>query len=364
MSQEIQIPASFQNQRMAKAFQGKVSLDDSLADGIGQSYPIIAYKGKIWALRHRGERKIVTRPDDGSPSGHLDVIILQQGKGKAKSFYKAYDPSTSEGERPICASIDGIVPDADVQLKQAESCALCPRNVWKTDPDSGRKGRECSDYKRLAVLVMPTQSAAVFGQPLMEPMFLRVPPDSLQSLARMGETMTAQGYHYSTYLTRITFDPLKAHPSMVFRPVQPLSDAEAEVVIELQNSPQAGRITGGDPAQQGIKMIEQAAPNTSWVPPAAVTAPVTERPNAGLSSMPPKPAQQQVDAVVAVVNTGLGKPVPKNAEAPKKPRAKPAPVQEAAPALAPQSNGQQADTGVSEPSDDELDAEIAKLITR
>jgi hypothetical protein len=68
MSQELQIPSIFQQKGLAKAFQGQAGThDDSLSDGIGQSFPIISIRGKIWALRYRGERKVVVRPDDGSP---------------------------------------------------------------------------------------------------------------------------------------------------------------------------------------------------------------------------------------------------------------------------------------------------------
>ena len=57
----------------------------SLADGIGQSYGVISYKGKVWSVRHRGVRKNVVRPDDGTPSSYLDVIILDAADHKSKS---------------------------------------------------------------------------------------------------------------------------------------------------------------------------------------------------------------------------------------------------------------------------------------
>lgn len=264
MGQELVVPDSFKSMLPAQAFAGLNAQDDTLAAGIGQSYGVIGYKGKVWSLRHRGERHNIIRPDDGTPSSYLDVIILGQARMKSKSFYKKFDPGTSDGDRPICASIDGVVPDADVTQKQCDSCALCPRNVWKTDPQTGRKGRECTDYKRLAVLVLPTQTKPILGEPLLEPVFLRVPPASLNSLAIMGETMANQGMHFSTYITRISFDPSAAHPQMVFRPLQPLTDKEAPVILELRASSIVGRITGGDVALGTMKAVEQAVePSTA-----------------------------------------------------------------------------------------------------
>lgn len=293
MGQELVLPQSFQGRGMSSAFAAQLNAaDDNLSEGIGQSYPVIGYKGKVWSIRYRGERKTVLRPDDGTPSSYLDVVILGQAPTKSKSFYKKYDPNTSDGDRPLCASMDGIVPDADVTAKQSESCALCPRNVWKTDPQTGRKGRECTDYKRLAVLILPTQTKPTLGQPLLEGAFLRVPPDSLNSLAIMGETMGNQGFHPSSYITRITFDDKKAHPCMVFRPLQPLTDAEAGVILDLRKDPSVGRITGGDIAINGMKAVDQALnPSSASGQSAAVPMQQPSPRQPGQQTQQPQPGQ-------------------------------------------------------------------------
>lgn len=267
MGTELQIPDSFKGRSMPQAFvaAGLDAQDDNLAEGIGQSYGVIQYKGKVWTLRHRGERHMFIDPKTGTQLPYLDVIILGQAKVKSKSYYGAYTPGQSDGERPICSSMDGLVPDPDIQPPQASHCSICPRNEWKKQAN-GRQGRECTDYKRLAVLILPTLTAPILGTPLVEPVFLRVPPDSLNSLAVMGETMGSQGHHYSSYITRITFDPQKAHPAMVFRPIQGLSEQEAPVIIELTQNSLVGRITGND---QKIK--QAAAPITLQAPGTAVT---------------------------------------------------------------------------------------------
>lgn len=279
MGQELQIPASFQ--APAKAFAALKQ--NSLAAGIGQSYGVLSYKGKNWSLRYRGERKTFIRPDDGTPSGYLDVIILGAADVKSKSFYAKYDPNDADGgDRPLCSSINGLEPEADVLQKQAAACALCPRNVWKTDPQTGRRGRECTDYKRLAVLVLPTQTKLILGQPLMEPVFLRVPPASLNSLAIMGEGMDARGFPFSSYVTRITFDPNKSWPEMQFKPLQALSENEAPVILEMVGNPLVKRIVEGDgtssaPADSGVTILPPGGDVLGGVagplPPTATPAP-------------------------------------------------------------------------------------------
>jgi hypothetical protein len=374
---------------MAGAFQQQLNAqEDNLAEGIGQSYGVVGYKGKVWSLRYHGERHTILRPDDGTPSAHLDVIILGQTKNKSKSYYDDWKDGSQE--RPICSSMDGIVPDSDVVRRQCESCAVCPRNVWKTDPQTGRKGRECTDYKRLAVLILPVQTQKLFGKPLVEPVFLRVPPDSLNSLAVMGETMAQQGFHYSSYIARITFDPQKAHPSMVFRPVQPLSEQEVPVILDLRADPIVGRITGGDLAGLGLQAVSQAlsSPGTVATGLAAPATATTQQ--AAPATPPPQPAAQTngqtpssganvtaLNVDTGLVPAGAAQPATNGQTTSATPTA-PTPVQTGilsgltsggangasdGPSQPHAASLTVADVGQAEASDDELDARIESMLS-
>ena len=256
-------------QRPATAFAAAVPPGEeaeSLADGIGASFGIVRYKRGIWSLSYRGENHIFLRPEDGTPVGYLDVVILRQARIKAKSYYVGgYEENQSAGKRPVCASIDGVKPDADVQQKQAEICALCPRNEFRTDAN-GRKGRDCSDYKRLAVLIMPEQTTKLFGRPLMEPVFLRVPPDSLQDLATFGKNLEAQNWPYMSFITRITFDPEKSHPKFVFNFQKALTNDDAPTIFALREDPLSKRITGEDEIARRAALPAPAAPQGTLPP--------------------------------------------------------------------------------------------------
>jgi hypothetical protein len=235
---------AFENARPNSAFAALNPEAESLADGIGSSYGIIGYKGKVWTLRLRGETHTFVRPDDGTQAPFLDVIILRAAPSKSKSFYPkdSFNDESSKGGRPTCSSLNGITPDADAQQPQASACALCPRNEWKMVGD--RKGRDCADYKRLAVLIVPSQSKQLLGEPLLEPVFLRIPAASLNDLAILGDAMAKKGFHYSTYITRIGFVLNKPHPQMTFRALQALTEKEAPIVMPMREEAQALRITG------------------------------------------------------------------------------------------------------------------------
>lgn len=389
MGQELQLPDWAKGKKVSQAFQGLNAQSDSLADGIGQSYGVIGYKGKVWSLRVRGERHNIIRPDDGTPSNFIDVIILGQARVKSKSYYKKFDQSTSDGDRPICSSIDGVVPDLDVVHKESDTCALCPRNVWKRDAVTGRNGRECTDYKRLAVLVLPTQTAPILnGKPLMEPVFLRVPPDSLNSLAIMGEGMSNQGYHYSSYITRITFDPEKAHPCMVFRPLQGLTDGEAPVILDLRKDAAVDRITGGDKTSPAVsEPTQDTATGLTVIEGGLTTKPVASPGVVGSLPQTAVPATNSVTQdtssnglASALVATKTGAAAPEKAATSTLGTtttstglvdtgfggATPATPTGAAPTGSPEAVvvSAQGDTGEAEESDEALDAHIASLIRK
>lgn len=243
-STDLMNVSDFEGQLPDAAFAGLNAQEESLADGIGSSYGIIGYRGKVWTLRYRGETYTFTRPDDGTPAAFLDCIVLRSASFKSKSYYPAgsFDQD-SGGTRPTCSALDGVTPDADATEKQAEACAICPRNEWKTDAN-GRKGRDCSDYKRLAVLLLPSVSQVLLGAPLMEPVFLRIPAASLNDLAILGEAMSKKGFHYSTYITRIGFVTEKSHPQMTFKALQKLTANEGPIVMPMREEPNAYRITG------------------------------------------------------------------------------------------------------------------------
>lgn len=294
-STDLMNVSAFENQTPDAAFAALNPQDESLADGIGSSYGIVGYRGKVWSLRLRGETYTFTRPDDGSPAAFLDVIVLRSASYKSKSYYPAgsFDQDSS-GTRPTCAALDGVTPDSDVATPQAAACAICPRNEWKLNAE-GHKGRDCSDYKRLAVLILPSQTAALLGAPLMEPVFLRVPAASLNDMAILGEAMSKKGFHFSTYITRIGFNAEKSHPQMTFRALQKLTAHEAPLVMPMREDPQALRITGenevGKPRPAVGSVTNQPAGQLSASKPADATA-TTKQTTATVTS-PSKPTDVQ-----------------------------------------------------------------------
>lgn len=265
------------------AFAGLKPEDESLGGGIGGSYGVIGYRGKVWSLRHGGESHMFLRPEDGSPMNFIDVIILRSADIKSKSYYEGWEEG-AVGKRPICASMDGVTPDREIPLKlpdgrpgkQADLCALCPRNEWYTN-EKGKKTKDCADYKRLAVLLLPQLTMRFFGgQPLLEPVFLRVPGGSLLDLKSFGDTKANEGWHYSSFITRISFDIQESYPKFQFKAIAPIRDeAFAKIVMELREDAVAKRITGEElSGRGGMRSVSEPAPAQPEHPSTQMRGPV------------------------------------------------------------------------------------------
>lgn len=308
--------------RMGDAFKSSAPVifnepdDDQLSSGIATGYGVLKYRGKHWSIQYKGENKYFLRPDDRTPVSYIDVIILRSSPLPSKSYYPGgYDEAASAGERPTCASITGVVPDLDVKAKQADACNLCPRNEWR-QKENGRRGKECTDYKRTAVLIMPSSAVLAVGEPIMEPVFLRIPPASLKHVAAYGDHLSQMGHRYYGVVTRISFKMEVATPEFVFEGVQPLTDKEKPLILQLRNDPLTLRITGEDmqarlqaglPEKQGVGGGTPVSPFQA-LPETRREAPMEIIPPAGKAETPhapgPAPVLQGTPAVPRVDNPG------------------------------------------------------------
>lgn len=324
------VPGNFG--QLSTRFAPPASAENDLAAGISAGYGLIGYRGKVWSIKHRGEEIQLMRDDGDGPRGSIEVVLLKASSHISKIFYEAgYVEGASEA--PDCFSTNGIVPDASVAKPQCTNCANCPMNAWgsRVTP-AGKAGKRCSDSKRVAVVPATDLRNEAFGGPLL----LRIPAASLQDLAGYGTKLGQMGYPYYAVATRVSFDPAEAYPKFVFGAIRPLTDAEADVVIELQKDIQVQRVLaesgefGGAPAQAApppaaAAFFEQP-PQAAPVAPAPVQsapvaqpapAPVVTQPAGGgfvptTSSAAPQPVAAPPTAAVPQVTqmTGFGRVAP------------------------------------------------------
>lgn len=250
-----------------------VKNENDLAAGVQAGFGLIGYKGKVWSIRYRGDEQQLLRDDGDGPRNSIEVVILKGASYISKIWYQQgyVEGSTAA---PDCFSPNGVVPDPQSTKRQSNACANCPQNVWGSKiTEAGKKGKACSDSKRLAVVPLGDIPNETYGGP----MLLRVPAASLQDLATFGNKMQNLGYPYFAIATRIAFDPNEAYPKFTFSAIRPLTDEEAEQVLVLQPSQEVSRVL----AEGSEHQTAEAPVTTDDVANAFEQAPVTSKGNAG-----------------------------------------------------------------------------------
>jgi len=141
-----------------------------------------------------------------------------------------YEDAYNEGDAnaPVCASVNGHVPDPGVPKPQSKTCGGCKHSRWI----DGQKPA-CQSHKRTAVLLLPTmKTSPPLPEKILEPIFLKIPPGSFPPFAAYSANLRRKGIPYPSCVTRLTFAPDKLF-QIKFDIVQMLTDAEAGHVLKL-----------------------------------------------------------------------------------------------------------------------------------
>jgi hypothetical protein len=144
-------------------------------------------------------------------------------------FAKAYvEGSEGVEARPDCYSVDGVVPAADAQDRQAPKCAICPHAVWGSRANMEGKGTACSVNTRAAVIdpenYDPTQK--------LEPFLLRIPAGSRTNFSDVVKAAEQRNIPYNALVLKVGFDNEAPAPKLTFKLVGLLDDAVYASVAE------------------------------------------------------------------------------------------------------------------------------------
>lgn len=278
--------------------QSKIDPADIMA-GVGPSFGVLTFRGKVWNIRYRGDDHPVLLQADqaGMPptaAPYVDVVIVRASPVIAKIYYeKAY--VDGDDSPPDCFSVNGTTPDPTSPKKQADLCAICPKNAFgsRANANTGAKGKACSDTKRLAIVPLNDLHNERFGGPLL----LRVPPSSLRNMGTYSSHLQNAGHTHFSVATRLQFDPEKAHPELMFFPIRALGDGEAAVILPLQENEQVKRML-----TEGADQVPLATPGVvgttavgGAIPAGASTPAVVPVPVVSASAMPaPAVVPQQI----------------------------------------------------------------------
>jgi hypothetical protein len=316
----------------------------ALAAGIKPSFGSITFKGKTWGIRHRGvtHNLLVRDPQTGqvlcaAPS--IDIVILKSATAISKAYYiEKY----KEGDfnQPDCWSTNGQVPDPAAPHKQSNTCRGCKWDAFGSRmTEDNRKGKACSDNKRLAVVPAADLKNEVYGGP----MLFKLPPSAFAGLSQLEAELLQAGYEYFSVVMRCTFDHQAAFPKIVFTPIGVLNDHQMQEVLNLQQLDVIDRIlseelfeVSSDPNQPTDENRQAAQPQPLHAAPAQEHQPQIMQPQAfqpvAPQPTPYDPAIGPLPAHLDRAQTNGAAPAPAQAFA----TAPQGPVQQGQPQVAPQ----------------------------
>jgi len=288
------------NSNLPAVYHG-MDVNDDLSEGVGGSYAILSLKGSRFQVKWQGNTTIVTDAN-GDPVSSYQAVIVKANKAITKQYYeKGFTEGDSEA--PDCWSLDGKSPAAQVESPVHSNCAACPMNAFgsRINPQTGAKGKACADNRKLAVLPLGDLKNELFGGP----MLFRVAATALKDLAQFSETLKARGFPYNAVAVRIGFDTSVSYPKPVFKAIRPLTEEEAQQVIEWYKSEQVEKVLG----------IEFGAPRTQAAAVLDAADSVFEQPQHS-NAVPPPPAAPKAPAKAAPPPPPVAKPAAPKAAAP------------------------------------------------
>lgn len=285
----------------------------------GASLPTLSIRGKEFRFRWNGQ-------EQSTRSRSLDCVLVAARPNVSRRWY-AEKYSSGSIEAPDCYAVDGLKPDAGCGSPQAASCAACPKGQFgsKITP-SGKKGKECSDYKRLVVL--PVFDGKLFDSP----MVLDVPATSLKaSQGYRGQDLFLR--EYMMMLAKHGVPPVGAVTTMSF------TDAEYPQLsfgFNRYTSEQEFAVVNGWREHDDVRdvletaALEAAGPITPALPPAPAHVAAAPQPA-------PAPAPQPAFVPPVVVQPAQAPAPAQPSFAPANPAPEPvhaAPAPQVAPAAA------------------------------
>lgn len=328
MSNQVTLFANETGAQVAPEFKALMAtgeLGDDLGEGLrGGGFAVISKKGGKWRIKYKGEETLVTNAD-GDPVPSLELVIVKANPFINKQFYKGKWIEGSASP-PDCFSLDGKVPSDQSTAKQHSNCAGCPQNVWGSKiNEQGKKVKACQDTKKLAVVPL----ADIMNVSYNGPMLYRVTSSELGDLGTFADQMKGRGFPYNSVAVRMGFDPNTSHPKAVFKAIRPLTQPEAEQVLELFRSDATHRILAADFSAEtaATETTAAAEPEAPPADPDFEQPPVKAVP-AALGPLVPLPQLKPKAATTAFGGAATPQVAPKPTVVPPPPGRKKAPVAE------------------------------------
>ncbi len=297
MNTEISIIAPSLPAELMQRFSNTAVFEAPVSQGV--VFPRISTNKRMFSIMESGADPVVIRGADKRPIDHIDVVVIGANPGIYKTFYPGKYVPGAEVEAPTCFSTNGVAPHASSKTKQATTCAECPHNVFGSRiTESGKKGKACSDSKRLLVMPPAVKDQNVY--------MLSVSATALKGWNSYIKLLQHHGVPSpAVAITHITLNEDTEFPQLQFSYTATLDAAVVSAVLEriqqedvatfmegqadAEDSFTGAKTMPGQPAAAPVAAAPTpvaAAPAPAPVPVAAAPAPAAP---SGFDAIPAKP---------------------------------------------------------------------------
>ena len=249
----------------------------------GMPLPMLSIRGKVFRARKDGQEVSFK-----GQSAH--VVLVAARKSISKRYYEGQYVS-GEITAPTCSAADGLNPDVPEPI--AETCTKCPYNAWGSAiTQSGKKGKKCSDYKRLVIWVVGTDTPFVMDLPATS---LKAPKDRRNTGLMMYADYVGQLAKHqmdpTTVVTTLEFTDAE-YPQLAFNFERYVDEAELKWVQEMRAMAEVEEVLQ-QAVFEGDVSTTQEKPAKEGAAPAPAPEPPPEPAKPEAPPEPAKPTQAE-----------------------------------------------------------------------
>lgn len=318
MAKELSLFDQAQTQLPAHLQGYDSGLSKTLMEAVGQSLNRIGTKGSRF-------RQVVRGVEEGVwQENYLDVIIVGAVETVSRRYYPKTYQQGGDNAPPSCYSVDGIVPAADVKLKQADKCQQCPQNIKGSKTgEGGVKAKACSYFRRLVVMLagdpegiiyrLDVTAMGLFGESHEK--------DQRYALNDYSKALANRHMDAGAVVTRLSFDTDQSVPKLLFQPLRYISEGDVDAINAIHATGELPQYL--DVSMKTVDISGEVSEEDAAPPPAAAPKAQAPKPKAAPK---PAPVVEQEEEIEEETPPVVQKPAPK-------PVAKPAP-QKPAPVVA------------------------------
>lgn len=163
--------------------------------------------------------KKFTLPGNRVHTGPLRAVVLDH---RNLNRYYTQPYNANNPIPPDCFAIAKAFDDLSpanhdgVKSPQADDCASCPRNQWKSAPNG--KGKACRNMVRLALAATSSEEEEILT--------LEIPPTGLKNWAALVSELETIGKLPIQVIVDIEFDEAMSYPVPKFKAVDIVEDLE------------------------------------------------------------------------------------------------------------------------------------------